>query len=115
MKPSGGYPDEIQNFELVITQFLATLVPIHQLNATMGDEKQTLIIVHTLAQAALIHLYQRSAQRDPLAYEKCSQAAKTCVEIIGYIADQDYNFLDPIIGVRFFLESRRSSGLTFFC
>ncbi|KAL0067387.1 hypothetical protein AAF712_005616 [Marasmius tenuissimus] len=98
VKPSSGYPDEIQAFELTITQFLATLIPIHQLSATMGVEKQTLIIVHTLVQAALIHLYQRFAPRDALAYEKCSQAAKACVEIIGYLADQDYDFLDPIIG-----------------
>ncbi|KAF9258851.1 hypothetical protein L218DRAFT_709006 [Marasmius fiardii PR-910] len=97
-KPSGGYPDEIQALELTITRFLATLVPVQQLNATMGDEKQTLIVVHTLVQASLIHLYQRFAQDDGVAYEKCSQAAKTCVEIIKYISEQDYDFLDPILG-----------------
>ncbi|KAL0575798.1 hypothetical protein V5O48_006176 [Marasmius crinis-equi] len=97
-KPSGGYPEEVQALELAITRFLGTLVPVHQLTATMGDEKQTLIVVHTLAQAALIHLYQRFAQDDAVAYEKCSQASKTCVEIISYIAEQDYEYLDPIVG-----------------
>ncbi|ESK90577.1 hypothetical protein Moror_4260 [Moniliophthora roreri MCA 2997] len=98
IKPTGGYPEDMQALELTITRFLATLVPIHQLNARMPEEKQMLIVVHTLVQAALMHLYQRFAQDDAVAYEKCSQAAKACVAIIKYISDQDYDFLDPILG-----------------
>ncbi|EEB87868.1 hypothetical protein MPER_14601, partial [Moniliophthora perniciosa FA553] len=98
IKPTGGYPEDMQALELTITRFLATLVPIHQLNTRMPEEKQVLIVVHTLAQAALMHLYQRSAQDDAVAYEKCSQAAKACVAIVKYISDQDYDFLDPILG-----------------
>jgi hypothetical protein len=65
----------------------------------MHEEKQILVVVHTLIQTAMIHLYRRFAENDPIAYEKCSSAAKAAVEVVKYISDQDYDFLDPIIGV----------------
>lgn len=64
----------------------------------MPEEKHTLIIVHTLIQVSVIMLYQKFAQDDPVAYEKCSAAAKACVAITKYVSEQDYDYLDPIIG-----------------
>ncbi|THU83472.1 hypothetical protein K435DRAFT_666289 [Dendrothele bispora CBS 962.96] len=99
-KFTNDYPEEIQSLELTISRFIPTILPVLQLNATitMPEEKYTLIVVHTLVQTAIIHLHQRFAQNDAIAYEKCSVAAKAAVEIVKYISDQDYDFLDPIIG-----------------
>ncbi|KIK69431.1 hypothetical protein GYMLUDRAFT_237225 [Collybiopsis luxurians FD-317 M1] len=93
-----SYPEEFQSLEITINRFIPTLIPIHQLNATMPEEKHMLIVVHTLVQVSILHLYQRFAQDDPVAYEKCSGAAKACVAVVKYIAEQEYDYLDPIVG-----------------
>lgn len=98
MKPSGRFQEEIQALELSITRFIPTLIPVHQLDSTVLEDKPIIIVSHTLAHAAVIHLYQRFAQDDPVAYDKCSRAASACVAIIKHIGDLDYDFLDPIIG-----------------
>ncbi|KAF8828527.1 hypothetical protein HHX47_DHR3000157 [Lentinula edodes] len=92
------YPEEFQVLELTINRFLPTILPIHQLNATILEEKHTLIVVHTLIQVSVLMLYQRFAQDDPVTYDKCSAAAKACVAITKFISEQDYDYLDPIIG-----------------
>lgn len=94
-----AYPEEFQTLELTINRFIPTIIPIHQLNATLPEEKHTLIVVHTLIQVAVLQLYQRFAQDDPVTYDKCSAAAKACATITKYISEQDYDYLDPIIGV----------------
>lgn len=99
MTPPPGLREEVQALEHSISRFTSTLIPTHQLDATMPEDKHTLIVTHTIAQASLIHLYQRFAQDDPVSYDKCLQAAKNCVAIIKHITDADLNFLDPIIGV----------------
>ncbi|KAJ3927203.1 MAG: hypothetical protein NXY57DRAFT_904365 [Lentinula lateritia] len=92
------YPEEFQVLELTINRFLPTILPIHQLNATILEEKHTLIVVHTLIQVSVLMLYQRFAQDDPVTYDKCSAAAKACVAITKFVSEQDYDYLDPIIG-----------------
>lgn len=106
MKPSGRYQEEIQALEVAITRFIPTLIPVHQLESTIIEDKHVIIVSHTLAHAAVIHLYQRFVQDDPMAYEKCSRAASAIVAIIKHIGERDYDFLDPIIGVRFFHLAR---------
>jgi hypothetical protein len=69
----------------------------------MLEDKHTLLIVHSLAQAAMIHLYYRFGNDDPASYEKALRAARACVGIIKHIADADFDLLDPIIGVLFLL------------
>ncbi|KAJ3842829.1 hypothetical protein F5878DRAFT_529047 [Lentinula raphanica] len=96
--PVDSYPEEFQALELTIDRFLPTIIPIHQLNVTMPDEKHTLIVVHTLIQVSVLQLYQRFAQNDPVIYDKCSAAARACVAITKYITEQDYDYLEPIIG-----------------
>jgi hypothetical protein len=99
MKLSNRFQEEIQALELTISRFIPTLIPVHQLDATTLEDKRILVVAHTLAHAAIIHLYQRFAQDDPVAYDKCSRAASACVSIIKHIGEQDFDFLDPIIGV----------------
>jgi len=86
--------------ETAIAQFIATLVPLDQLDAVISADKHILILTHTLAHTASIQLYRPFARDDPLMFTKCSQAARECVSVINHIAEVDFNFLDPIIGVR---------------
>ncbi|KAJ7252117.1 hypothetical protein B0H12DRAFT_1233997 [Mycena haematopus] len=98
VKLSDSFSQEIQALDLTIDTFVSTLPPLHQL-ATMGSEdRYVLITVHTLTQAAIIHLHQRFAPNDPVSYDKCSRAARTCGTIITHLTDPDFVFLDPILG-----------------
>ncbi|KAF9227088.1 hypothetical protein BS17DRAFT_695872 [Gyrodon lividus] len=95
---SSAFTDDFQHLEHTITRFLSTLVPVHQLDASMPDDKHAYIAIHTLAHAAMIHLYYLFGHEDPVSHEKCLLAARCCVSIVKHIADADYEFLDPIIG-----------------
>ncbi|KAG8214184.1 hypothetical protein J3R82DRAFT_10973 [Butyriboletus roseoflavus] len=95
---SNAFMDDFQTLEHTIARFLSTLMPIHQLDPTMPDDKHAYIAIHTLAHVAIIHLYYPFGHEDPAAYEKCLQAARCCVSIIKHLAEADYNFLDPILG-----------------
>lgn len=92
--------DDFQTLEHTVACFISTLVPVHQLGATVPDDKQAYITIHTLAHVAIIHLYSPFGHEDPVAYEKCLQAARCCVSITKHVAEADYEFLDPILGVR---------------
>ena len=61
-------------------------------NATVPDDKYTLVSVHSLANAAMIHLYNRLGQDDPTLYDKSLGAAHACVHVIKYISNHDFNF-----------------------
>jgi hypothetical protein len=65
----------------------------------MPEDKHMLIVTHTLAHAAMIHLHRLFAEEDPISYSKRLRAAKACVTIIKHTTDRDFGFLDPIIGV----------------
>lgn len=91
--------DESQALENTIQRFTASLLPLHQLNGTLAESKHSLIVVHTLAQAALVRLHYRFSENNHLRHEKCLQAARACLLIIRHIGDADYDYLDPIIGV----------------
>ena len=56
-----------------------------------------MIVVHTLAPAALIRLYYLCAEVDQLWSEKCILAARNMLLIIGQVSDMDIEFLDPIV------------------
>ncbi|KAJ7233912.1 hypothetical protein C8J57DRAFT_1249569 [Mycena rebaudengoi] len=98
IKPSEAFLEEIQSLELVIAGFMSTLPPVQQLGIASAEDRPILIATHTLAHAAMIHLYQPFASDDPLSYDKCSQAARACGEVITQIIDSDFAFLDPILG-----------------
>ena len=96
---SNEFKDEFQKLERAISSFIPTLIPLHQLNATMTESKHAFIVIHSLANAAMIHLFYRFSQNDHVSHDKSLQAAHACVNIIKHIADNDFEFLDPIIGV----------------
>ncbi|KDQ55715.1 hypothetical protein JAAARDRAFT_691687 [Jaapia argillacea MUCL 33604] len=98
MATSPTYQEDFQAVEQTILRFLSTLVPVHQLDGSIPDVKPTLLVAHTLAHAALIHLHYRFSQDDPTSLDKCLRAARACVAIIRHISENDYDFLDPIIG-----------------
>ncbi|KAF8143328.1 hypothetical protein K438DRAFT_1911086 [Mycena galopus ATCC 62051] len=98
VKLSDAFVQEIHALELTINAFLSTLPTLHQL-ASMGSESRSVLItVHTLTQAAIIHLHQRFAPDDPVSYDKCARAARACSTIITHITDPDFAYLDPVLG-----------------
>jgi hypothetical protein len=99
MASSNALREEFQTLEHTIVRFIAGLVPAHQLEAALPEDKHILIVCHSLSQSALIHLYFRFGQDDSASYEKSLRAARSCISIIKHIADADFDFLDPIIGV----------------
>jgi hypothetical protein len=96
---SNNFRDDFQKLDRLISRFIATLLPVHQLDATMPRDKHSLIVIHSLANAAMIHLCYRFSREDTVSYEKSLRAARTCVSIIKQISSTDFDFLDPIIGV----------------
>lgn len=92
----------MQALETAIAQFIATLVPLDQLDAVTLEDKHTLIAAHTLAHTASIQLYRPFTQNGPATFDKCSRAARACVSVIEHITEQDFALVDPIIGVCLF-------------
>jgi hypothetical protein len=111
---SNAFTDDFQTLEHTIARFIPTLIPVHQLDATVPDQKHAYIAIHTLAHAAMINLYYPFGAEDPVSYEKCLRAARFCVSIIKHIADSDYEFLDPIIGVSIHNVLHRPTNDVFF-
>lgn len=56
-----------------------------------------LYVVHTLILASTIHLHL-----DNMMNLKISWAAKKLVELINYLGDDDYSYLDPVLSVSTF-------------
>lgn len=99
MKQNGRFSDEVTALEQTISLFLSMLVPINQLNQVIPEERQNLILAHTLANCAMIHLHRASPHGSSVSFEKCPHAARTCVNVMKQIVDQDYPFLDPVLAV----------------
>ncbi|KAI0267056.1 fungal-specific transcription factor domain-containing protein [Gloeopeniophorella convolvens] len=89
---------EMLTLESSITRFIAGLIPVHQMGAVHASDRHSLIVVHTLAQAALIRLYYPRGEADQLWSEKCMLAANGMLFIVSQIPDVDFEFLDPVIG-----------------
>lgn len=85
-----------------INRFIVSLIPVHQIGALHASDKLNMIVVHTLAQAALIRLFYLRAEVDQLWSEKCILAARGMLLIIGQVSEMDIEFLDPIVGVSTF-------------
>jgi len=89
---------DVQALEHSIAHFLSTLVNLEQLDAVSAEDKFSLLITHTLAHTSMIQLHRSSASDDVVSFEKCARAARSCIIIIKQLTDQDFVFLDPIIG-----------------
>ncbi|KAI9453778.1 hypothetical protein BJY52DRAFT_1123297 [Lactarius psammicola] len=81
-----------------INRFVVSLIPVHQIGALHASDKHNMIVVHTIAQAALIRLFYLRAEVDQLWSEKCMHAARGILLIIGQVSEMDIEFLDPIVG-----------------
>lgn len=89
----------MRSLEHTITLFLSTLIPVHQLDVVLPEEKHSLIVAHTIAQSGIIHMHRPFAEEVTVSFEKCTQAARACIAIIKHITEQDFGFLEPIIAV----------------
>lgn len=67
----------------------------------MPDDKYTLFLVHSLAHTAMVRLHQPFITDDQMSREKSARAARSVVLVAKHIAEADYEYLDPLIGVRF--------------
>ncbi|KAF8973313.1 hypothetical protein BDZ97DRAFT_1912864 [Flammula alnicola] len=90
--------EDMQSLEHTITLFLSTLIPINQLDTVLPEERHSLIMAHTLAHSATIHLHRSFALDDAMSFEKSSQASRDCISVIKQISDRDFAYLEPIIG-----------------
>ena len=92
--------DNFRAFELTIQRFVSTLLPLHQLAATMPDDKHTLYMIHSLAYGAMIRLHQPFIADDQLSREKSVRAARSIAMVAKHVTDPDFEYLDPLMGVR---------------
>jgi hypothetical protein len=99
MKQDARFSDQVTNLDQTTGLFLSMLVPINQLNQVIPEERQSLILTHTLTNCATLHLHRASAHDNSVSFEKCSHATRACVNVMKQINDQDYPFLDPVLAV----------------
>jgi len=95
---STSFQENFRVFENTITRFTTTLLPLHQLAATMPDDKYTLYTIHSLAHASMIHLHQPFIQDNQVSREKSFRAARAITVVMKHIADADFDYLEPLIG-----------------
>ncbi|KAI9447164.1 hypothetical protein F5148DRAFT_1252352 [Russula earlei] len=88
---------EMLAVEESINRFIASIIPVHQIAAVHAGDRHNLIVVHTLAQAALIRLSYFRGEVDQLWNEKCLIAARGMLLVIGQVSEIDLEFLDPIV------------------
>ena len=94
------FSENFSIFEHTITRFTTTLLPLHQLQATMLDDKYSWYTIHSLAHTAMIRLHQPFIQDDQHSRDMSIRAARAVTVVTKHIADADYDYLDPVIGVR---------------
>lgn len=99
-KTSSRVSEEMRSLEHTIALFLSRLVPVNQLDSLLPEERHSIIMAHTLAHSATIHLHRSFALDDSMSFEKSSQAAQACITLIKQLSERDFAFLEPMIGVR---------------
>ncbi|KAI0076132.1 hypothetical protein K474DRAFT_1684991 [Panus rudis PR-1116 ss-1] len=102
---SPSFTDNFRSLEHTITRFTTTLLPLHQLSATMPSDKYSLFVIHSLAHASMITL-QDPFVEDQVSREVCVRAARSVVAVAKYINDSDFDYLDPLIGFCWVSASR---------
>ncbi|KAF7790044.1 hypothetical protein EIP86_000993 [Pleurotus ostreatoroseus] len=99
LAPPNNFTENFSIFEHTITRFTTTLLPLHQLQATMPDDKYMWYMIHSLAHTAMIRLHQPFIQDDQHSRDMSIRAARAVVVVTKHIADADYDYLNPLIGV----------------
>lgn len=83
-------------------RFTTTLLPLHQVGGAIPDDKYALIVIHSLAHASMIRLHAPFMRDDGVSREKSLRAARSLIHVTKLVTDADFEFLDPVIGVRLF-------------
>ena len=97
---SGAFSENFSAFEHSIVRFTTTLLPLHQVGGAIPEDKYALIVIHSLAHASMIRLHAPFMHDDGVSREKCLRAARSMIHVTKLITDADFEFLDPVIGVR---------------
>ncbi|KAJ3491225.1 hypothetical protein NLI96_g869 [Meripilus lineatus] len=105
LSPSASFSENFRAFEHTITRFTTTLLPLHQLGATMPDDKYSLFVIHSLAHASMITLHQ-PFMTDQISRESTLRAARSVTVVAKHISDADFDYLDPLIGHCWVLAAR---------
>lgn len=95
-----SFSDNFRMCENAITRFTTTLLPLHQVGASIPDDKFALIVIHSLAHAAMICLHSPFMQDNNVSRQKCVRSARSVILVTKHIAEADFDYLDPILGVR---------------
>lgn len=114
--PSEKYWSDFRSLHFSITRFIAALPPLPsnttptQMNVSglADSQRPTMVLVHSLANVAMIQLHHTFSAKDISAHEKCLEAAVNVVSLISQLEEKEYELLDPIIGVSAFVSYCRS-------
>lgn len=91
---------DFRSLNFAITTFISSLPNIPQ--RLPGGHNQaaraTVLVIHSLAQVALIQLHHTFANKDVSAHDKCLEAAGVVLNLIPMMDEGDYAYLDPIMG-----------------
>lgn len=98
MTPSSNFSENFRAFDSTIARFTASLLPLHQATA-LPEDKYSLYLIHSLAHTAMIRLHQPFITDDQLSREKSVRSAGAVVLVVKHMAEADFDFLDPLIGV----------------
>lgn len=93
-----SFSDNFRMCEHAITRFTTTLLPLHQVGAAIPDDKFALIVIHSLAHAAMICLHSPFMQDNNISRQKCVRSARSVIMVTKHIAEADFDYLDPILG-----------------
>lgn len=104
---SGSFSENFTAFEHSIMRFTTTLLPLHQVGGAIPDDKYALIVIHSLAHASMIRLHAPFMRDDGVSREKSLRAARSLIHVTKLVTDADFEFLDPVIGVRLFAPLTR--------
>lgn len=103
---STNFSENFRAFDSTVARFISTLLPVHQVAATMPDDKYTLFLVHSLAHTSMVRLHQPFMGDDQLSREKSVRAARSVVLVAKHLAEGDFDYLDPLIGQCWLTASR---------
>ncbi|KAI0338286.1 hypothetical protein BDW22DRAFT_1409640 [Trametopsis cervina] len=98
LSPTNNFMDNFRAFEATIARFTTTLLPLHQLAATMPDDKYTLYMIHSLSQTAVIRLHHPFIADNQMSREKSLLAARAVTLVTKHITEPDFEYLDPLLG-----------------
>lgn len=77
----------------------------------MPDDKYSLILIHSLAHSSMIRLHEPFLD-DQVSREVALRAARSVTVVAKHIADGDFDYLDPLIGVSTFVSVVGGLSLT---